>query len=57
MAYTWWELRNIVAQKAAMLVRVYNKPDSAITQVEKRAKRRDKLFVQIRNIIVALISL
>jgi len=46
-------IRNV--QKAAILVRVYNKPDSAMTRIAKRAKRRDKLFLQIRNIIAALI--
>jgi len=55
MAYPLKEVGNTM-QKAAILVRVYNKPDSAITRIEKRAKRRDKLFLQIRNVIAALIS-
>jgi hypothetical protein len=41
------------ANKTAILVRVYNKPDSAITRIAKWEKRRDKLFLQIFNIIAA----
>ena len=40
------ELVNAV-QKVVMLVRVYNKPDSAITGITKREKRRDQVFRQI----------
>jgi hypothetical protein len=50
------ELGSNTVTKAAMLVRVYNKPDSAITRIEKRAKRQDKLFFHIRIVIAALIS-
>jgi len=56
MAIPLKELVNVM-QKAAILVRVYNKPDSAMTRIAKRAKRRDKLFLQIRNVMAALISL
>jgi len=56
MAYPLRE-SEIIVQKATILVRVYNKPDSAITRIAKRAKRRDKLFLQIRNIIAALVSI
>jgi len=49
------ELRNAIEKVAARLVRVYNKPDSAITRIAKRAKRRDKLFLQIWYVIAALI--
>ncbi len=40
-----------------MLVRVYNKPDLAITRIAKWERRRDKLFLQIFNIIAASILL
>lgn len=46
-----------IAQKAAILVRVYNKTDSAITQIAKRERRRERLFLQIFNIIAASILL
>ena len=40
-----------------MIVRVYNKPDSAITRIANRQSRRDKVFLQIFNMIAASILL
>ncbi len=49
-----WGLRS-TAQNVAILVRVYNKPDSAITRIgiANRQRRREKLFLQICSIIAA----
>jgi hypothetical protein len=44
-------------QKVAMVVRVYNKPDSVIIRITNRERRREKLFLQIFNIIAASILL
>ena len=55
MAYPkWGVLASCSMQKVGIVVRVNNKPDSAIIRIAERAKRRDRLLLQIRNIIAAL---